>query len=135
MLKWNASKASRQKIKLNCGERIVIIECERSELKKSKNWSVASEASGKFFENFALFPPILASLGQIIYFVSRIGQIIYFQYFEGQNIYFQKVPAPPPSESNGRPLNAFDFVVNCLINFTSRTIRTCIAFDVNKHNL
>ena len=50
---------------------------------KSKNWSVASEASGIFFffENFALFPPILASLGQIIYFPSRRGQIIYFQHF------------------------------------------------------
>ena len=47
-------------------------------------------------ENFALFPQILASLGQIIYFLSRRGQIIYFQYFQGQNIYFQKVPAPPP---------------------------------------
>ena len=25
------------------------------------NWTVASEASGKFLENFALFPQILAS--------------------------------------------------------------------------
>ena len=49
--------------------------------KKCKNWSVASEAGGKLLENFALFPLILASLGQIIYFLSRIGQIIYFQYF------------------------------------------------------
>ena len=81
LLKWNASEASRKKLKLNCRERIVIIECERIEPKKSKNWSVASEASGKFLENFALFPQILASLGQIIYFLSRIGQIIYFQYF------------------------------------------------------
>ena len=95
MLKWNASEASRKKLKLNCREQIIIIECERSEPKKSKNWRVASEASGKFLKT-ALFPPILASLGQIIYFLSRIGQIIYFQYFEGQNIYFQKVPVPPP---------------------------------------
>ena len=81
MLKWNASEASRKKLKLNCREGIVIFECERSEPKKSKNGSFASEASENILENFALFPPILASLGQIIYFFSRIGQIIYFQYF------------------------------------------------------
>ena len=34
-----------------------------------------------FFENFALFPKNLASLGQIIYFLSRRGHIIYFQDF------------------------------------------------------
>ena len=32
------------------------------------------------------------------------GQIIHFQHFQGQNIYFQKVPAPRPSESDGRLL-------------------------------
>ena len=75
-----------------------------------------SEANGKIFQIelsrakraeifFALFYQILASYGQIIYFLSRRGQIIYFQHFEGQNIYFQKVPGPPPpSESNGRPI-------------------------------
>ena len=52
-------------------------------------------------------PPNLASYGQIIYFLSRRGHIIYFQHFQGQNIYSQKVPAPPPSESNGRPLMTF----------------------------
>ena len=57
MLKLNASSASRKKLKLNCCERIVIIQCERSEpVKLKKKWSVASEASGKFLENFALFP-------------------------------------------------------------------------------
>ena len=30
--------------------------------------------------------------------------MIYFKHFQGQNIYFQKVPVPPPTESNGRPL-------------------------------
>ena len=74
-------RSERKKLKLNCRERIIIIECERSEREKSKIWSIASEASGNFFENFALSPQILASLGQIIYFLSRIGQIIYFQNF------------------------------------------------------
>ena len=80
-VKMKCERSEPEKLKLNCREQIVIIESERSERKKSKNSSVASEASGKFFENFALFPPILASTGQIIYFLTRIGQIIYFQYF------------------------------------------------------
>ena len=74
-------------LKLNCRER--------------------SERKFSFF-NFALFPNILASSGQIIYFLSRRGQIIYFLHFKGQNIYFQKVPGPPPpppSESKCRLLN------------------------------
>ena len=48
---WNWTVASKH----------VIIECERSEPGKFSNWTVASEASGKFLENFALFPQILAS--------------------------------------------------------------------------
>ena len=39
----------------------VIIECERSEPEFFWKWTVASEASGKFLENFALFPQILES--------------------------------------------------------------------------
>ena len=76
-------RAQKRKLKINCREQIVIIECERSEPEKLKNWNVAREASGIFFffENFALFPQILASLSQIIYFLSRRGQIIYFQHF------------------------------------------------------
>ena len=48
---WNWTVASKH----------VIIECERSEPENSSNWTVASEESGKFLENFALFPQILAS--------------------------------------------------------------------------
>ena len=76
------------------------VKCEGSEPENVSNKTVASEASRKFLENFALFPQILASKGQIIYFLSRRGQIIYFQHFQGQNIYFQKVPAPSPPPQN-----------------------------------
>ena len=48
---WNWTVASKH----------VIIECERSEPEIFSNWTVASEASEKFLENFALFPQILAS--------------------------------------------------------------------------
>ena len=34
---------------------------ERSEPENYSNWTVACEASGKFFENFALLPQILVS--------------------------------------------------------------------------
>ena len=74
-------RSEREKIEIELLEEIVIIECKRSELEKIKNWTVESEASEKFLENIALFPPILASLGQIIYFLCRKGQIIYFQHF------------------------------------------------------
>ena len=81
MLKLNASEASQKKIEI---ELLRANSCNLMRAKragKSKNWSVASEASENFLENFALFPPILASLGQIIHFLSRKGQIIYFQHF------------------------------------------------------
>ena len=80
-MKCERSEPEKIEIELTRGTSYNSMRAKRAE-KKSKNWSAASEASGKFFlENFALFPPILASLGQIIYFLSRIGQIIYFQYF------------------------------------------------------
>ena len=39
---------------------------------------------------------------------------MYFQHFQCQNIYFQKVPAPAPSESNGRPLIVLIILIKAL---------------------
>ena len=55
--------------------------------KKFKNWNVASEASGNVLENIALFPQILASLCQIIYFLSRSEYL------------FPKSANPPPPQN------------------------------------
>ena len=106
-VKCERSEPEKIEIELSQANSYNLMRAKRA--KKSKNWSVPSKASGKFLKNFALFPPILASLGQIIYFLSRKGQIIYFQYFKGQKIYFQKVPAPPPPPQNQMvvPLNVF----------------------------
>ena len=50
--------------------------------KKYLKIEVSRAKRGKFFlETFGIFPPLLASLEQIIYFFSRRGQIIYFKYF------------------------------------------------------
>ena len=59
-----AKRAEKIEIERSWANNYNLMRAKRAE-KKSKNWSVASEAS----------------LGQIIYFLSRIGQIIYFQHF------------------------------------------------------
>ena len=81
MLKLNASEVSRKKIEIELSRANSYNLMRAKRAGKFKNASVASEASGKFLENFALFPPILASLGLIIYFLSRRGQIFYFHHF------------------------------------------------------
>ena len=86
MLKLNVSEASWK-----------IVEIELSRAKRAENFLKILHFSPKFYKQVKV---------RLFIFFSRRGQIIYFQYFQGQNIYFQKVPAPPPSESNGRPLKS-----------------------------
>ena len=70
-----------------------------------ENWTVAGEASRKFWGKLTPPPPPPPPLKESIYFLHK-KRTDYFQHFEGQNIHFHKVP-PPLSESNGRPLIAY----------------------------
>ena len=75
------AKRAGKKLKLYCRERIDIYNASEASRENLKIEVSRAKRVENFFENFTLFPPILASSGQIIYFLSRIGQIIYFQYF------------------------------------------------------
>ena len=56
MLQLNVNEASRKIWNWTVSSKHVIIECERSKPENLSNRTVASEASGKFLENVALFP-------------------------------------------------------------------------------
>ena len=61
----------------------------------------------KIFGKFALCPPNSSKLRSDYLFSFQKRTNYLFPVFSRSEIYFQKVPAPPPppSESNGRPLN------------------------------
>ena len=77
-MKCEWSEPENFEIELSRANSYNLMRAKRAEKKKLK---CRERSEQKILGNFALFPPILASLGQIIYFLSRIGQIIYFQYF------------------------------------------------------
>ena len=79
-MKCEPSEPDKIEIELSRANSYNLMRAKRAE-KNLKIEVLRAKRAEFFLENFALFPPILASLGQIIYFLSRIGQIIYFQYF------------------------------------------------------
>ena len=93
---WNWTVASKD----------VIIKCERSEPEIFfQNWTVASEASGNFLENFALFPPNSSKLRSAYLFSFKKRTHYLFPAFSKSEYLFPKSASPPPpSESNGCPL-------------------------------
>ena len=87
-----AKRAGKIEIELSC----VNMLCNASEASRIfLNCTVASEASGIFFFNFALFPPILPGLGQIIFsFQKRTNNL--FPAFSKSEYLFSKSASPPP---------------------------------------
>ena len=91
---WNWTVASKH----------VIIECEQSEAENLSNWTVASEA---IF--FCTFPPNSSKLRSDYLFSFQKRTNYLFPAFSRSEYLFPK-SAPPPSESNGRPLSIGNLV-------------------------
>ena len=108
---WNWTVASKH----------AIIECERSQPENLSNWTVASEASGKFFENFALFPPNSSKLRSDYLFSFQKRTNYLFPAFSRSGYLFPK-SARPPSESNSRPLR-FARCCTSVLDFHSKNLQ------------
>ena len=105
---WNLTVASKD----------VIIECTNWAKRAGKLFKLNcnERSERKIFAKFCTFPPN-SSKKRSDYLFSFQNRTSYFKHFQGQNIYFQKVPAPPPLESNGRPLKFLKMNILVQISF------------------
>ena len=79
----------------------VIMECKRSEPENVSNWTVASEASGKFLENFALFIQNSSKLHVRSYYLFSFQKRTNYLFpaFSRSEYLFPKSARPPPPQN------------------------------------